>query len=116
MYLNLEENKQKNLYYKEQLEKASKYKIDCLSLNVANEIECYFEAVEIYLSEEEFENVCSFVKDCYLKSEYSSVENCVKAMASIIEKEKEENENISIDEIINKTSKWDLLETASWYD
>ena len=103
-------------YYREQLEKAQKYDIDWLALYVANEIDCYFEAVEIILNEEEFENVCSFVRCCYLASEYSNVENCVKAMASIIEKEKEENANISINEIIDKTSRWDLLDVASYYD
>ena len=116
MYLNLEDNKQTNLYYKEQLEKAKKYDIDWVSLYVANEIEVYFEAVGINLNEEEFESVCSFIEDCYLSSEYSGVADCVKAMTDIIENEREENKNISIDEIINKTSKWYLLDKASWYN
>lgn len=104
------------MYYKEQLEKAQQYGINWLSLNVANEVEVYFEAVEIILNEEEFENVCSFVEECYLSSEYSHIASCVKAMADIIEKEKEENKNISIEEIIDETSRWDLLEKASYYD
>lgn len=103
-------------YYKEQLEKAKKYDIDWLSLSIANEVQDYFEVEEITLNEEEFENVCHFIVKRYLNSEYSNISNYVKAMASIIEREKEENANISIDEIIDKTSRWDLLYLARDYD
>lgn len=107
------------MYYREQLEKSKQYGIDVISLDVANEVECII--FEFEMTEKEFEMICGFVEQCYLKSEYSNIPNLVKAIRDLILKqvyneEKEENIYSSIEELINNTSKWDLLEIACWYD
>jgi hypothetical protein len=105
--------------YREQLEKAKEIGIDPISLQVANEVECVI--VEFEMTPREYQLICSFVEQCYLKSEYSNIYNLVRAIRDLILKqvyneEKEENIYSSIEELINETSRWDLLEVASWYD
>lgn len=105
--------------YREQLEKAKEIGIDPISLNVANEVECTI--VEFEMTPREYQLICSFVEQCYLTSEYSNIYNLVKAIRDLILKkvyneEKEENIYSSIEELIDETSRWDLLEVASWYD
>ena len=98
------------MYYKKQLEKAKKYDIDIISLDVANEVDCSF---NIELTDDEFELICGFVEECYLKSEYSNIWSLTKALYDLIT---DEENKLSIEDLINKTSRYDLIEKASWYD
>lgn len=98
------------MYYREQLELAKKYEIDVISLDVANEVDCIF---DIEMTENEFELCCNFIEQCFLKSEYVSIWCIARALYDMITDE--ENE-LSIKELIDNTSKWDLIEKASWYN
>lgn len=105
--------------YREQLKKAKEIGIDPISLTVANEVECTIYEFEI--TPREYQLICSFVEQCYLNSEYSSIYNLVKAIRDLIlnqvyNEDKEKNIYSSIEELINETSRSDLLLVASWYD
>lgn len=103
--------------YKEQLQKAKEMTLDIISLQVAMEVSCTF--YEIELTDKEFELCCSIIENAYLKSEYSNVWNIAKALRDLIKNQVlDEEEKIynSIEELIDNTSKWDLLEKASWYE
>lgn len=96
--------------YKEQLQKAREIGLDIISLSVANEVECIF---DIDITNEEFELCCGLVEQAYLKSEYVSIWACARALYDMIT---DEENKLSIEELIDKTSRNDLLEKASWYE
>ena len=103
--------------YKEQLQKANEMGLDIISLQVANEVSCTF--YEIELTDKEFELCCSTIENAYLKSEYLSVWNITKALRDLIKNQVlDEEEKIynSIEELIDNTSKCNLIEKASWYE
>lgn len=98
------------MYYKEKLEKARKYDIDVISLDVANEVQCIF---DIEMTDDEFELCCGLVEQAYLKSDHISVWACARALYDMIT---DEDNEMSIEELIDNTSTWDLVEKACWYD
>lgn len=103
--------------YKEQYEKAKEMGLDIISLEVANEVSCTI--YEIELTDKEFELCCSMVEDAYLKSDYLSIWTITKALRDLIKNQVlDEEEKIynSIEELIDNTSRWDLIEKASWYE
>lgn len=99
------------MYYKEQLEKAKKYGVDWLSINVANEVQSVF---DIELTEKDFERCCSLIEQAYLKSEYSNVLHLTKALYDMITDT--DNEYKTINELMENITTWELIEKASWYD
>ena len=98
------------MYYREQLEKAKQNDIDVISLDVANEVECIF---DIEMTDEEFELCCGFVEQAYLKSEYISIWSLARALYDMIT---DEDNTLNIEELIDKTSRYELIEKASWYE
>lgn len=99
------------MYYRRQLEKAKQYEIDVISLDVANEVECIF---DFEMDEREFEMCCSFVEQAYLKSDHISIWACTRALYDMIKDE--DNEYNSIEELIDNTGVYDLMEKACWYE
>jgi hypothetical protein len=96
--------------YKEQLEKARKNGIDVISLDVANEVECIF---DIEMTEREFEMCCSFIEQSYLKSDHISIWAIARALYDMIT---DEENQLSIEKLIDETGTYDLIDKASWYD
>ena len=100
--------------YKEQLEKAKEMGLDIISLEVANEIKCFF---DFKLSDYEFELCCSLVEQSYLKSEDLTILQLTRALYDIITKDVFEEKTYSnIAELVMGTPLRILIDNACWYE
>ena len=93
--------------YKEQLQTAREHGLDILNLMVADEVEQYF-ADQTEITDELFEQVCSFAEDMYLKSGYS-LSSIVVTIKQLVE-----TEGYTFDEVFSM-KKWDFLEQVVQY-
>ena len=93
--------------YKEQLQTAKEHGLDILSLMVADEVEQYF-ADHTEITDELFEQVCSFAKEMYLKSG-DSLSSIVVTIKQLVE-----TEGYTFDEVFSM-KKWDFLEQVAQY-
>ena len=93
--------------YKEQLQTAREHGLDILNLMVADEVEQYF-ADQTEITDELFEQVCSFAEDMYLKSG-DSLSSIVVTIKQLVE-----TEGYTFDEVFSM-KKWDFLEQVVQY-
>ena len=70
--------------FKEMLNKANEADIVAYRLVAATEVEAYLENEEIQVSDEEFEQICSFVYDWIINTEAQPYE-VVNALVSVIQ-------------------------------
>lgn len=96
------------MYYREQLKKARKYDIEVISLLVANEVDCLF---DFEMTEQEFEKCCALIETSFLYSRVS-VRALARALCDIIE----DNQNKSINELIDSMKHYDLMHKAYCYE
>lgn len=92
--------------YKEQLNKIKELGIDIIDISIAYEFECVF---GFDYTDEEFENICSYAKYIYLKSEYMTYNALALCINDLIT-----NENYTIEDIV-AMGKYDFIEKASYY-
>ena len=98
--------------YNEVLKTARKYGIDPIMLTVATEMEdVKYDLLNKTMNEKEFELCCSLVEDAYLKAENITINQLVKALSDILEREEK-----SIEEIVTSISLEFLIAEACWYD
>ena len=93
--------------YKEQLQTAREHGLDILNLMVADEVEQYF-ADHTEITDELFEQVCSFAKEMYLKSG-DSLSSIVATIQQLVE-----TEGYTFDEVFSM-KKWDFLDKVAQY-
>lgn len=70
------------MYFKNQLEKVRRHNINIIAVEIASEVECFSKQLEI-TNEMEFEKVCYFIEDCYLKSENLSISVLCEALCIV---------------------------------
>lgn len=100
--------------YKEQYEKAKEMGLNIISLEVANEIKCFF---DFELSDYEFESCCSLVEESYLKSEDLTILQFTRALYDMIIKYVfEEKRYDNIIELVNNTTRKILIDNACYYE
>lgn len=94
--------------FREQLNKVLELGISICELDVANECDCVF---GFEYTEQEFEQLCDFAMQCYLKDQSGNIGSYHVALAInelITEDEK------TIQEVLGM-SRWDMLEKASYW-
>ena len=91
--------------YREQLNKLEELNITPCSIEVANSCDCLF---EFDYSDEEFEQLCSFAEEMYLKAESITTDAIAKCINDLVEEGKTVEEITSMD-------KWDFIDEASNY-
>lgn len=100
--------------YREQLNKLEELNITPCSIEVANSCDCIF---EFNYSDEEFEKLCSFAEERYLKSDVMTTDAIAKCINDIV-RTKQANNFQSTEQIIEgilKMDKWDFIGKASNY-
>lgn len=93
--------------YKEQLQTARKHGLDILNLTVADKVEQYF-ADHTEITDELFEQLCSFAEYMYLKSE-DSLSSIVVTIQQLVE-----TEGYTFNEVFS-LKKWDFLDKVAHY-
>lgn len=73
---------QKPLNYRQSLDKAIEQKINILTLEIANEVNCIFNMEKF--NDNDFEIACSLVETAYLKSEDLSINQITRALYKLI--------------------------------
>ena len=92
--------------YREKLNKFEELGITLTSIEVANSCDCIF---DFNYSDEEFEKLCNFAEEMYLKADVmttDAVAKCINDMA---------NEDGKTVEEILEMDKWDFIVKASNY-
>lgn len=94
--------------FREQLNKVNELGLNICDLEVANECDCIF---NFEYTEQEFERLCDFARNCYLKDQSGNISPYHIAHAInelIVEDEK------TIEEVLGM-NRWDMLDKASYY-
>jgi hypothetical protein len=91
--------------YREQLDKARETGLDIIDLTIADECESNFGFV---YTEKEFEQLCEYVRVCYIKGDCSASSICTAINYYAIDKGK------TVAEIV-KMSYWRILDEAQWH-
>lgn len=73
---------QKPFNYRQSLDKAIEQKINILTLEIANEVNCIFNMEKF--NDNDFEIACSLVETAYLKSENLSINQITRALYKLI--------------------------------
>ena len=73
---------QKPFNYRQSLDKAIEQKINILTLEIANEVNCIFNMEKF--NDNDFEIACSLVETAYLKSEDLSINQITRALYKLI--------------------------------
>lgn len=100
--------------YREKLNKLEELGITPCSIKVANSCDCIF---EFNYSDEEFEKLCSFAEEIYLKAEVMTTDAVAKCINDIVRMKRANNfqSTEQIVEGILKMDKWDFIDEASNY-
>ena len=92
--------------YREQLNKLEELGITPTSIEVGNSCDCIF---EFNYSDEEFEKLCNFAEEMYLKADVMTTDAVAKYINDLV------NEDGKTVEEILKMDKWDFIVKASNY-
>ena len=92
--------------YREQLNKLEELGITPTSIEVGNSCDCIF---EFNYSDEEFEKLCNFAEEMYLKADVMTTDAVAKCINDLV------NEDGKTVEEILKMDKWDFIDKASNY-
>lgn len=77
--------------FREQLDKVNELGISICDLTIANECDCVF---DFEYTEEQFEKLCTFAIDCYLKSEYLTENAIARTINELITEEEKTIEQV----------------------
>lgn len=91
-------NNQKELNYRQSLNKANEQNLNILMLEVADEVDC----MNIDFEEKDFEIACSLVEEAYLKSEDLNINQLARALAKLISEDKKALEDITRRKLIDE--------------
>ena len=91
--------------YREQLNKLEELGITPTSIEVGNSCDCIF---DFDYSDEEFEKLCNFAEEMYLKADVMTTDAVAKCINQLVEDGK------TVEEIL-KMDKWDFIDKASNY-
>ena len=92
--------------YREQLNKLKELGITPTSIEVGNSCDCIF---DFDYSDEEFEKLCNFAEEMYLKADVMTTDAVAKCINDLV------NEDGKTVEEILKMDKWDFIDKASNY-
>lgn len=94
--------------FREQLNKVNELGISICDLEVANECDCIF---NFEYTEQEFDQLCDFVRHCYLKDQSGNItpNHIAQAINELITEDEK-----TIQEVLD-TNRWDMLDKASCY-
>lgn len=94
--------------FREQLSKVSELGISICDLEVANECDGVF---DFEYTEQEFEWLCDFAQQCYLKDQSGNItpNHIAKAINELITEDGK-----TIQEVLD-INRWDMLDKASYY-
>ena len=92
--------------YREKLNKFEELGITLTSIEVANSCDCIF---DFDYSDEEFEKLCNFAEEMYLKADVMTTDAVAKCINDMV------NEDGKTVEEILKMDKWDFIVKASNY-
>lgn len=92
--------------YREQLNKLEELGITPTSIEVGNSCDCIF---DFNYSDEEFEKLCNFAEEMYLKADVMTTDAVAKCINDLV------NEDGKTIEEILKMDKWDFIGKASNY-
>ena len=90
--------------YREQLNKVRDLGISICDLEIANELDA---VLDFEYTEEEFESLCSFGVEIYLKAEMMTTDAIAYCINDLVEEEGK-----TVKEIL-KMNKWDFIDKAS---
>lgn len=90
--------------YREQLNKLEELGIMPTSIEVGNSCDCIF---DFDYSDEEFEKLCNFAEEMYLKADVMTTDAVAKCINDLV------NEDGKTIEEILKMDKWDFINKAS---
>ena len=91
--------------YREQLNKLEELGITPTSIEVGNSCDCIF---DFDYSDEEFEKLCNFAEEMYLKADVMTTDAVAKCINQLVEDGKTVEEILEMD-------KWDFIDKASNY-
>lgn len=92
--------------YREQLNKLEELGITPTSIEVGNSCDCIF---DFDYSDEEFEKLCNFAEEMYLKADVMTTDAVAKCINDLV------NEDGKTVEEILEMDKWDFINKASNY-
>lgn len=92
--------------YREKLNKFEELGITLTSIEVGNSCDCIF---DFNYSDEEFEKLCNFAEEMYLKADVMTTDAVAKCINDMV------NEDGKTVEEILKMDKWDFIVKASNY-
>ena len=92
--------------YREQLNKLEELGITPTSIEIGNSCDCIF---DFNYSDEEFEKLCNFAEEMYLKADVMTTDAVAKCINDLV------NEDGKTVEEILKMDKWDFIDKASNY-
>lgn len=90
--------------YREQLNKLEELGITPTSIEIGNSCDCIF---DFNYSDEEFEKLCNFAEEMYLKADVMTTDAVAKCINDLV------NEDGKTIEEILKMDKWDFIKKAS---
>lgn len=91
--------------YREQLTKVQEQGISICDLEIANELDC---VLDFEYTEEQFEQLCEFCENAYLKSENITVNALALAVKDLVA------EGNTVDDVL-ELDKWAFIDKASYY-
>lgn len=92
--------------YREQLNKLEELGITPTSIEIGNSCDCIF---DFDYSDEEFEKLCNFAEEMYLKADVMTTDAVAKCINDLV------NEDGKTVEEILEMDKWDFIDKASNY-
>lgn len=92
--------------YREQLNKLEELGITPTSIEIGNSCDCIF---DFNYSDEEFEKLCNFAEEMYLKADVMTTDAVAKCINDLV------NEDGKTVEEILEMDKWDFINKASNY-
>ena len=90
--------------YREQLNKLEELGITPTSIEIGNSCDCIF---DFNYSDEEFEKLCNFAEEMYLKADVMTTDAVAKCINDLV------NEDGKTVEEILEMDKWDFIDKAS---
>lgn len=100
--------------YREKLNKFEELGITLTSIEVANSCDCIF---DFNYSDEEFEKLCNFAEEMYLKADVMTTDAVAKCINDMVKTQRAlsfRTTNQIVEEIL-KMDKWDFIVKASNY-
>ena len=90
--------------YREQLNKLEELGITPTSIEIGNSCDCIF---DFNYSDEEFEKLCNFAEEMYLKADVMTTDAVAKCINDLVNEEGK-----TVEEIL-EMDKWDFIDKAS---